>query len=698
MRMCAIRRTLGLALVATIAVLVALSSAGGAQAVRKVNHDFAIEDCGTPVKVLRLLGTTIYRHPETAKLHLFLEYGTNNGYGLGAQEWDDTSHSLVDVNMGTGEIRRTKSGRVGGVATKHFFHPDGNMYIFEVKTKPASIARYDPRTNTYEKVATMHNQPYKLILAPNGRIYMGEVGGYVSVYDPAVNRYTIYREPSGRKTFWGVYTMAVEEPWVYCGIANRGKWFLTVVNADTGRSVNYFDTESGQPAPKSKGRGVRRTEAGNIFFGAYLLQDGKPLMDKDGNPIPLPEPDKSKTVKGNRSWPNMWRVSGYAGSLYDEAEKGLGLEIDMANAEANNWNGGIATIRWRKKDGGDWKSVQIKGLPLIGCSPKALDMNPDGKMYGVGTLYGSFFRFDPETGKSEKIGDPPGSVHCMLSLKGRTYLAGYVNFMAEWDHDKPYKIQKKQPWKEDVNPKRYRAGAKVLQYIIEGPDGRIYMGGRFGRHHPGGGVGIFDPKTKVMELLRAPWFSYLAVQGLFIVNDEKEVAILTYPLGMGRKETPKKGSIFLYSIADRKIVKEITLGFKANPDELFVTPEGAPIGVSRFVETDEYGNKSYETLTYGLDLDTGKPTFEKRFKGKPFTGICPYWDTPLVRGPDGCGWLFVDEDLCRIHPDGELERIGPCKWRGKMIWQGDTLYIYNGGRIYVRLFANVVRIRNLFAD
>ena len=73
-------------------------------------------------------------------------------------------------------------------------------------------------------------------------------------------------------------------------------------------------------------------------------------------------------------------------------------------------------------------------------------------------------------------------------------------------------------------------------------------------------------------------------------------------------------------------------------------------------------------------------------------------DEAFTWAPDGCGWLFVDEDLCRIRPDGRLERVGPCKWRGKMIWRDDTLYIYNGGRVYVRLFANIVRIGNLFKE
>jgi hypothetical protein len=33
-----------------------------------------------------------------------------------------------------------------------------------------------------------------------------------------------------------------------------------------------------------------------------------------------------------------------------------------------------------------------------------------------------------------------------------------------------------------------------------------------------------------------------------------------------------------------------------------------------------------------------------------------------------------------------------------MLWHGKTLYIWNGGRVYSRLFANVARIPDLFAD
>jgi hypothetical protein len=658
-----------------------------------VNKQFTIEDCGTPIEVLRLVAATIYKHPETGALHLFLEYGNNNGYGIGEQEWEDTAHRLIDVDLETGQMRRAKSGTPGGLTTNHFFHPDGKMYLFETKTKPASLATYDTRTGEYRTIGALGNSAYKVVLAPSGRIYVGEVGGDVSVYDPAVGRLTCYDRPAGREIHWGVYTMEVEEPWIYCGMTDHGKWWLTVIDTRTGESTSYFDVESGQPPAKPGSHSVVRTEAGDTLFGRYVLEDGKPLMDEDGSPVRPDQPDKSAPLAGNRPWPSMWRVSGYAGGGYEEAKEGLGLEFDLEQAEPNNWNGGLATIRWRKQEQQDWRSIEIAGLELVGTSPKCLAVAPDGKLVGVGQFYGSVFRFDPATGRSEKIGIAPGSVYDILPLQDRTYFCGYVAFLAEYDHSRPYEMNRRASFEEDTNPRRYRTMGKWTRCMVRGPDGRIYLGGTFGRHTTGGGLSIFDPETKEMQTIR-DLFEYLGVDGLTFVQDGKTLAITTRPVGEGG---PEKGSIFLFDMAEQRIAKEITLDIPANPDELFIGGEDTAIGVSRAMQTDEYGREAHSTLVYGVDLGTGKLLFEKRYPGRAFTGMCPYDRTPLVRGPDGCGWLFVDEALCRIHPDGTLETVrDKMQYRGTIVWRDKTLYIYNGGRVYSRLFANVVRTRDLF--
>jgi hypothetical protein len=141
--------------------LIAPTAAGDRGGVRAVNKEFAIVDCGAPIEVLRLYASTVYRHPESGQLHLLLEYGNNNGYAIGEQEWEDTAHRLVDVNLQTGEMRRTKGS--DGLTSSHFYHPNGKMYLFEGKTHPAACIRSCRSKTTPTSAATWPTLPITTI-------------------------------------------------------------------------------------------------------------------------------------------------------------------------------------------------------------------------------------------------------------------------------------------------------------------------------------------------------------------------------------------------------------------------------------------------------------------------------------------------------------------------------------------------------
>ena len=686
----------------------------GAADVRPVNKACTVVDCGTPLRELKLQASTLYKHPTTGKLHLFLEYGANNGYGIGEHfygERGDVRHYLIDVELESGKMRSARGGN-GHESTSHFLHPNGKMYLFEIKTYPSNLSSFDTRTGKYEFITATGNSTYKTCLAPSGIIYSGEVSGDVTVYNPETNQITRFHHPAGRNIHWGVYTMEVEEPYIYCGMTNQGNWFLTIIDTRTGKATSYFDVERGQP---KVGGGITRTADGNIFFNRYLLKDGKPQFETDaqGNPIldkngvpkalPLPQPDKSERLAGNRPWPNMRRLSGYASSRYKE-EEALGLDFDLSQAEPNNFNDNVATVLWRKKGEKDWRNIVVKGMKPEGRSPKALAAMPDGRFFGV-SGYGMAFVFDPKTGKSVEVGDPPGSVYQIMPFKDKLYFCGYVSFLAEYDLAQPYAFNKlkgqgSNDWSQDTNPKRYRTNAKWSATMIAGPDGLIYIGGYDGRHNTGGGLSIFNPETKEMQALRDPWFKYLGIKGLALVNDGRTLAITTAPVGQ-RDKMPKdldRGSIFLYDFAEKKIVKEVKLNFKASPDQMFVAGDGTVIGISRVKKVDSFDNATNTTLVYGLDLQSGKTLFEKEHPGRAFNGMLFADRPPIVQGPDGCGWLFVDNDLCRILPNGEIEHVRAMpETRGQMFFVGETLYVYNGGRIFYRTFPNVVKIEDLFA-
>ena len=74
---------------AVVAATAVGAQEGAGPGVPAVNKAFTVEDCGTPIEVLRLYCSTLYKHPETGKLHLLLEFGNNNGYRIGEQESED---------------------------------------------------------------------------------------------------------------------------------------------------------------------------------------------------------------------------------------------------------------------------------------------------------------------------------------------------------------------------------------------------------------------------------------------------------------------------------------------------------------------------------------------------------------------------------------------------------------------------------
>ena len=85
-------KTTLLGILGVVLVFQAPTDAQAEGGVPAVNKKFTVVDCGTPIEVLRLYASTVYKHPETGQFHLLLEYGNNNGYAIGEQEWEDTAH------------------------------------------------------------------------------------------------------------------------------------------------------------------------------------------------------------------------------------------------------------------------------------------------------------------------------------------------------------------------------------------------------------------------------------------------------------------------------------------------------------------------------------------------------------------------------------------------------------------------------
>ena len=85
---------------------------------------------------------------------------------------------------------------------------------------------------------------------------------------------------------------------------------------------------------------------------------------------------------------------------------------------------------------------------------------------------------------------------------------------------------------------------------------------------------------------------------------------------------------------------------------------------------------SPKSRVYKFDLQAGKLVFAKDLDGKMFGNVRGY-DRRVIKGPDGCVWLYINETICRINPaDGGVERILDAPPAGNLLFFQGNLYIY----------------------
>jgi len=160
------------------------------------------------------------------------------------------------------------------------------------------------------------------------------------------------------------------------------------------------------------------------------------------------------------------------------------------------------------------------------------------------------------------------------------------------------------------------------------------------------------------------------------------------------------GKLFVYDTASQGITRQFA-PVPGSPDTGSLMEAGAHqiVGILRAPAVPGKPGTS-SSIVYRADVQTGQVLFRRIIPGRAFAGPTSTdflaADRRLVRGPDGCGWLFVDDTLMRIHPeDGRPESVlkgGPA---GRLLFLGADLYIYNGGRQYFGGFRSIKRIRNI---
>jgi hypothetical protein len=539
------------------------------------------------------------------------------------------------------------------------------------------VVEYDPVTGQARIPGQLTEDYFHAVQSldegPDGALYLGLYGHHVCRYDPQTDKIEDFG-PMGEGSTGYVYTIASDGNYVYSGMADHGQWYLVVYDMQAKKQETFFKPKEGEP---SGGNVVRATD-GSIYFNNYLLKDGQPVR---------PDPPVNVVAARNKG---LWQLT--------EVETELGLELDVDDINPTVWNNGSVTVRWRPKDAAEWRSATFKGLDLQPNALYRLARTPEGKIIGFGAWYGPIFLFDPDTGQSSYVGPTPGSVYDMLAVGDKIYFCGYSSMFAVYDRTRPWTLSPKNDWYfKDQNPYRLPAGKWTTDLAL-GADGRIYAAGHHGRHAEGGQLTLFDPATGDCEQIREEFLKY-SIRDLCPLDGGRLMALSTACL-----EPQGTGQVWVYDTPARKWVHQFEpLPGMVHTGNLFAAGPAAVVGLIKTDRQDEKDQDVYESLLYKLDVTSGQVIFQKTIPGRAFTGPLEFDfnsdDRRFCLGPDGCGWLFIDKTLTRIHPeDGRVEKVLDLEHGGRLLFLGEDLYIYSGGRQFFGGFSQLLRLKDVFLE
>ena len=656
------RIALGLGLALLGATLV---SAAGPLPVRK---DLKVEDLGVPVKSRSATISGMVKAQDDGHWHLVVTLEAYSGMH------GDPPFLIYDLDLDSGKARIVNGvvGRPG--PSSPYRHSNGKVYFGQ--SRPACVLEYDIATGSTRPCGTIGKDYYMGVQCftedKTGRLYMGAWGRHVARFDPSSREFIDYGPVGSDKGYGYVYSIAADGKYVYCGMAVSGKWYLVVLNQETKKWEEFFKPTDSHPG--SGGSVVRYQDGTFGFGGKYLMQDGKPV-----------EVDP-KVIRAKRT-------CGAGGNSVSLAQaKEIGLEVDIDGMQPTSFNDGEVIVRWRRIGSPEWRESRTTGAAVQPNCVKRLAALPDGKLIGVSAFYGNVFTFDPATRQSKPLGASPHSVYDVLVNGPMVYLSGYPTSFSVYDARKPWTFSKKNDLRDPhQNPYVLQRGGKYNYQSALGADGRVYICGNHQRHDSGASLNWFDPaKPGEITHLRQGFEGHQPSDLIALGNGR------TIVMGYGPQ-------IVLFDTTTHEVSKRIELPQAiGRAGKLLAVEPDKVLSLARVAaKTNDATEKPSGCLCL-VNATTGAVEYVKTIEGHVFSGATSVdlksEDARFAPGPDGCGWLFIDEYLARIVPgDGAVERVMKMKDRGRMFFVGDDLYIYNGGREYFNGFAGILRIRNVLA-
>lgn len=644
----------------------------------RLGKDLTVEDLGEPVLASTISNVYVHQSPLSEEIHVTGYLQTFTGLGRGT----DPPFQIYDLNLTKGQARIVEGmeGRPGPNAT--IVSSNGKLYVGT--SRPPALLEYDPATGAVRKLGEMSDNYYHgaqmIVEGSDGAVCVGLMGFHAARLDPKTGQLEDLgvMGDGGYGSYGYVYSLQADERYVYCGMGQQ-PWYLVIYDRQTKTQRQFFRTKEGEPNPYG---GVIKTTDGKLYYERanqlYELTNGEAvLLEK--------RPQLSHERRGR-----LWEPP--------EAVKQFGIEVDVSRVAPTGWNQGAVTVRWRGVGEKEWHTSTTKGAKVQPNAIKRLAALPDGTLLGFAAFYGPMFVFDPKTKQATYLGSSPGSLYDMSVDGDRAYLSGYSSLFCDYDLTKPWTFQPtNEHYYPDQNPRRValKVSGKYNYTLAKGCDGRVYSGQHHERADEGGSLGWYDPKTGESGGLRNEFLKHDVTDVCAISNGALIVA------SASALEEKGEGKLLVWDPATQALLREfVPLPGERRMGNLMPGGPDEVIGVLGTETEDGKGGKQHEGLLYKVNARTGEVLWRKTAPGRFFAGPLPgdfsSGDRRITVGPDGCGWLFVDQTLSRIHPDdGRVEPVLTCDVAGRLVFAGNDLYVYNGGRQYFGGFAGIKRIRDV---
>lgn len=658
-----------------------------------LNKKFTLKNLGSPLKIMKLSAVSAFKHPKTGDLHLFMEYLANTGLGSGPR------HPIVDLNLKTGQYKILKSTS-NGVDPKHIVHYNGKIYISD--HKPARLHEYDPVTGKTRIIGHFRRSgggAYKIICLKNGKIYFGHILGYVSVYDTVNDKLIDYGYATGKPEYYGIIGMEVEEPYVYCTVISKGEHTLAILDTRTKKYHLFFrNTKIGA---------LFRDKNGVIVYECDITGK-KELYALDARPYPyksnenlssLPSLDEFENKEYDYQKWNLYTY-GHPTDYRAKSENKLQMNFDFSKGNVSSLTGSKSIIKFKKISEKEWKTVTISGIPTVPVSIACLAPDVDGNLIGASKFYGPIFKFDTNLCETNILGPSPLNVYAMHVTEKYILFGGYPSSVKVYKRNFPYSDPRNPATikKSGNGWLVFHGPGKWSDFILTGKNKKVYIFGRNGRHHNGGGLLVYNPENDKAELLRKPFELHAYRSACFISNGE-QIAVSARPLIINGKKTAKP-LIMLYDMNKNKIIDSFTLGFKEkvnNYGRIISDNNKIIAGIIVYSKKDRNGKTLPGAIIYTANTETKKLLSERFMTGKFFTGFSKYDHPGMTVGPDGCGWFFLNDSLVRFYIDGSIETVRKnMPFKGSIIFQGKVMYIYPNSRVWFGESGFLYRIKDIF--